>query len=126
MMEGPRNNGNIGVKSAGDFFMTDKIVVLSTCANEDEAAKIARSLVESRLAACVNVVPGVRSFYRWQGAVENAAEWLLVIKTSRELFDPLRATIEKLHSYEVPEAIAVSVVDGAPNYLGWMDGSLGS
>jgi periplasmic divalent cation tolerance protein len=106
--------------------MTDKIVVFSTAASAEEAEKIARSLVEARLAACVNVIREVRSFYRWQGKTEDAAEWLLVIKSSREHFDALRAAVEKLHSYDVPEVIALPVVDGARNYLNWMDGELGA
>ncbi len=106
--------------------MTDKIVVLSTASSVEEAAKIARRLVDERLAACVNVMPGVRSFYRWKGNIEDAAEWLLVIKSSRHRFDALRAELEKLHSYEVPEVIALPVVDGARNYLQWMDGELGA
>jgi periplasmic divalent cation tolerance protein len=105
--------------------MTDKIVVLSTVESAEDAEKIARHLVEDRLAACVSVVPGVRSFYRWEGKIENAAEWLLVIKSSRDHFEALRIALEKLHSYEVPEAIALSVVDGARNYLNWMEGELG-
>jgi periplasmic divalent cation tolerance protein len=104
--------------------MTDKIVVLSTCASEEEADRIARSLVEARVAACVNIVPGVRSVYRWQGAVESSGEWLLAIKSTRERFEALRVAIEKSHSYEVPEIVALPVVDGAPNYLNWIDGSL--
>ena len=106
--------------------MTDKIVVFSTAASAEEAEKIARSLVEERLAACVNVIPEIRSFYRWQGKTEDAAEWLLVIKSSRERFDALRAAVEKLHSYDVPELIALPVVEGARNYLNWMDGELGA
>ena len=104
--------------------MTDKIVVLSTASSVEEAEKIARGLVDSRLAACVNVVPGMRSFYRWKGSIENTGEWLLVIKSSRGRFDALRTALEKLHSYEVPEVIALSVIDGAQNYLNWMDGEL--
>lgn len=104
--------------------MTDKIVVLSTCADPEEAEKLARLLVERRLAACVNVVPGIRSYYRWKGAVETAGECLLVVKSSRDLFGPLTAAIEKAHSYEVPEALAVAVVDGAANYLSWLSGNL--
>jgi len=106
--------------------MTDKIVVFSTASSAEEAEKIARALVNERLAACVNVIPSVRSFYRWQGKIEDSAEFLLVIKSSRELFDQLRISLEKLHSYEVPEVIAVPVVDGARNYLNWMDGELGA
>ncbi len=106
--------------------MTDKIVVFSTAPSAEEAEKIARSLVDARLAACVNVVPGMRSFYRWKGSIEDAPEWLLVIKSSRGRFDALRTVLEKLHSYEVPEVIALSVIDGAQNYLNWMDGELGA
>jgi periplasmic divalent cation tolerance protein len=104
--------------------MTDKIVVFSTCATGEEAEKLARQLVEARLAACVTVLPGARSVYRWQGAVELAAEWLLVIKSSRPLFAELCATLEKMHSYDVPEVLAVPVLDGAANYLNWLEGEL--
>ena len=104
--------------------MTDKIVVFSTCATADEGRRIARNLVEARLAACVNVVPGMRSFYRWKGAIEEAEECLLVIKSSRSLFDRLRVALEKVHSYEVPEAVAVSIMAGAPNYLAWIEQSV--
>lgn len=104
--------------------MTEKIVVLSTCGSEEEAARIARRLVELRLAACVNLIPRVRSFYRWQGRIEDAAEWLLVIKTSRGLFEALRTVLEAAHSYELPEVLALAVVDGSPNYLAWLTGEL--
>ncbi len=104
--------------------MTDKIVVLSTCASEDEAQKLARLLVEQRLAACVNVVPGVRSYYRWKGAVESAEEWLLLMKSSRERMTDLLAALEKEHSYEVPEVLALPVVAGAANYLNWLQANL--
>lgn len=106
--------------------MTDKIVILSTCGSSDEAERLARKIVEQRLAACVNVVSPVRSFYRWKGAVEDASEWLLVIKTSRALFDRLRAQLELGHSYEVPEILALPVVEASANYLSWMDGELRS
>jgi len=104
--------------------MTDKIVILSTCASEEEAERIARLLVEARLAACVNVIPRVRSFYRWKGAVESGDEWLLVIKSSRDLFEPLRLHLQKEHSYEVPEAIALAIVDGSSTYMTWLDAGL--
>lgn len=104
--------------------MTDKIVVLCTCASEEEAEKLARALVEQRLAACVNVISGMKSFYRWQGTLESATEWLLVIKSSRGQFDELRVALENVHSYEVPEVIALPVVEGAPNYLHWLDENL--
>jgi periplasmic divalent cation tolerance protein len=106
--------------------MTDQIVVLSTCASEEEAERLARMLVDRRLAACVSVVPGVRSFYRWQGAVESSGEWLLLAKSSRGLFPAVSSALEQEHSYEVPEVLALPVVAGAANYLNWMMSSLGA
>jgi periplasmic divalent cation tolerance protein len=106
------------------FSMTDKIVVLSTCASEEEAEALARNVVEQRLAACVNVIPRIRSYYRWKGALESAEEWLLLIKSSRERFPQLMAALEKAHSYEVPEVLALQVVDGSANYLNWIEVSL--
>ena len=100
--------------------MTDKIVVLSTCANAADAERLARGLVAEQLAACVTVVPTVRSYYRWKGELETAEEFLLIIKTSRDLFDALTIELEKLHPYEVPEILALQVVAGAENYLNWM------
>jgi len=104
--------------------MTDKIVVLSTCGSEEEAGRLARLLVERRLAACASIVPRVRSIYRWNGAVESSEEWLLLIKSSRPLFGELRAAIEGAHSYQVPEVLALTVVDGAAPYLAWLDDNL--
>ena len=104
--------------------MTEKIVVLSTCATEEEAEKLARLLVEERLAACVNVAPRMRSYYRWKGKMEETDECLLIIKSSRGLFGALRAALERAHSYETPEALAIPVVDGAGPYLRWMDENL--
>jgi len=104
--------------------MTDKIVVLSACDSEEQARKLAQHLVEVRLAACVNIVPGARSIYRWKGQVEDAEEWLLVIKSRRDLFEPLRDALLKMHTYEVPEVIALPVVDGSEAYLAWLDREL--
>ncbi|MCL4402776.1 MAG: divalent-cation tolerance protein CutA [Acidobacteria bacterium] len=104
--------------------MTDKIVVLSTCGSTEEAEKIARELVENRLAACVNVISGVHSVYRWQGAVESATEALLLIKSSRDRFESLCGALQKMHSYQVPEVLALSVVEGSANYLNWLEGEL--
>jgi periplasmic divalent cation tolerance protein len=104
--------------------MTDKIVVLSACSTFEEAHSIARKLIDARLAGCVNVIPGVRSFYRWKGAVEQAEEHILVIKSSRPQFAALRIELEKAHSYEIPEVVALPVVEGAPNYLNWLDNEL--
>ena len=106
--------------------MTDKIVVFSACSTLDEARRIAKKLIEDHLAACVNVMPGVRSFYRWKGVVEEADECLLVIKSSRDVLDRLRLELEKAHTYEVPEVVAVPIVAGSPNYLNWLDNELKS
>ena len=95
-------------------------VVLVTTANDAEGAAIARSLVDERLAACVNVVPGVRSVYRWEGAVHEDAEALLVVKTRRALVDRVAARVKELHSYALPETIALSIVGGAEAYLAWV------
>jgi periplasmic divalent cation tolerance protein len=104
--------------------MTDKIVVLTTCETEAEAQRIAEALVNERLAACVNIVAGVRSVYRWKGEVEKAGEVLLLVKTSRELFRQVQATIERTHSYELPELVAVPIVDGSARYLDWLAAGL--
>jgi periplasmic divalent cation tolerance protein len=104
--------------------MTDKIVVLSTCENAEEAESIARRLLEERLAACVNIMPAGRSLYRWRGAIEQAAECLLIIKSRRSLLGRLNAAVERLHSYETPEILALSVVDGSPAYLSWLEQEL--
>lgn len=104
--------------------MTDKIVVFSTCGSEAEAERIASHLIERNLAACVNVIAPVRSFYRWKGEVEDATEWLLMIKSDRSLFDEVRAALESAHSYELPEVLALPVVAGSPNYLAWLDREL--
>ena len=106
--------------------MTDKIVVLVTCGSAKEARRIARSLVEQRLAACVNIleVP-VRSIYRWKNKVESAKESLLIIKSSRKRFAGLQGAIRKLHSYDVPEFIALPVTEGSTKYLSWLNESVG-
>jgi periplasmic divalent cation tolerance protein len=104
--------------------MTDKIVVLTTCASEQDAERLARALVGEQLAACVNVVPQIRSFYRWKGELETAGEFLLIIKTSRDLFDALKLELERLHPYEVPEVLALPIVAGGENYLNWLGQNL--
>lgn len=104
--------------------MTDKIIVYSTCCSLEEAQRIARQLVESRVAACVQITPGVKSFYRWQGKLEEDEEFRLTIKSRRDLFDSLCAELRKLHSYDVPQILAVPVVDGGASYLEWMEKEL--
>ncbi len=100
--------------------MTDKILVLSTAGTEAEAGTIARSLIERRLAACVNILPKIKSVYRWQEKIEESEEWLLVIKTTEKLFAEVQDTIKELHSYELPECISVKVDDGSVDYLKWV------
>ena len=101
--------------------MTDKFVVLVTCSTAAEAQRIARAVVSARLAACVNILPGaVQSVYRWKGKVESARERLLLIKTSRKRLAKLRAAVERLHSYDVPEFIAIPIAAGSPAYLAWI------
>ncbi|HUA82993.1 MAG TPA: divalent-cation tolerance protein CutA [Bryobacteraceae bacterium] len=104
--------------------MTDKIVVFTTCGSAEQAERIARHLVEKRLAACVNILPNARSIYRWKDAVEDTAEFLLLIKSRRDLFTALRAELATVHSYEVPEILALPVVDGSQEYLAWLDREL--
>jgi periplasmic divalent cation tolerance protein len=103
--------------------MTDKRIVLTTCGSQEEATKIAQHLVEQRLAACVNVIPEIKSVYRWQEKVESAQESLLVVKTTAEKFAQVRDAIRGLHSYELPECIAISIEDGSAEYLGWIKDS---
>jgi periplasmic divalent cation tolerance protein len=106
--------------------MTNSIVVLSTCASGEEAERLARQLLEVRLAACVNVITQIRSYYWWKGKVEESGEWMLVIKTSRDLFEQVRTVLESAHSYELPEVLALPVIAGSPNYLSWLEGQLQS
>lgn len=100
--------------------MTDKILVLTTAGSAEEARRIASALVERRLAACVNIVPQIESVYRWKDAVQQSAEWLLLIKTTGEAFARVRDAIKELHSYDLPECIAVAIDEGTPEYLRWI------
>jgi len=99
---------------------TEYITVFITAPNEEEASKISRTIVEERLAACVNIIRSVRSIYRWQGSVEDESEVLMVVKTKRTLFDRLQKRVKELHSYEVPEIIGLPVVEGSKDYLDWL------
>ena len=104
--------------------MTDKRLVLTTCGSLEEARRIASALVEGQLAACVNIVPQIESIYRWEGKVDTTNEWLLVMKTTSSAFDRLRKALVELHSYEVPECIAVDIADGSESYLNWIAASV--
>jgi len=105
--------------------MHDALVVLVTVPSPDEAAQIARTLVEERLAACGNVVPAIRSIYRWEGRLQDDAEALLVLKTSRGRFEALRDRVLALHPYDVPEVLALPVEAGNAAYLAWIAAETG-
>jgi periplasmic divalent cation tolerance protein len=104
--------------------MSEPLVVLMTAGSREEADKIANALVAEMLAACVNVLPGVTSVYRWEGAVQRDQEWLLVVKSTRQVLDDLVRRVQALHSYDLPEVIALPVVGGSEAYLRWVDGEV--
>jgi periplasmic divalent cation tolerance protein len=104
--------------------MTEALIVTTTCETPEQARAIARLLVEQHLAACVQILPGIHSVYRWQGAIEESPELLLLIKTSQTRWPLLEAAIRAAHPYEVPEIVAVPVAQGSASYLAWLDASL--
>lgn len=97
------------------------IFVYMTTADRAEAEKIGRVLVETRLAACVNMLPGMRSLYWWKGAVETGSETVLIAKTRRSLLDALTAKVRQLHSYKVPCVVALPIQGGNPDFLAWLE-----
>src|SRR5215813_141407 len=111
---------------SGDNRAMSAIIVLCTCPDEASAERVASALVEERLAACVNRIPGVASTYRWKGTVCRDSELLLVIKTARERFDAVRERIVALHPYELPEVIAVDIAAGHGPYLAWIEAETGN
>jgi periplasmic divalent cation tolerance protein len=104
----------------------NEILILSTTDNPALAKEIASALVDSHEAACVNIIPGIRSIYRWEGEVCDEGECLLLIKSSAEKFEAVRATIRRLHSYEIPEIIAVPITEGDSDFLAWLRSSISS
>ena len=106
--------------------MTDKIVVLITAGSVRECKKIARKLLDEKLIACANVIPVVQSLYAWKGKIADEKECVMILKSTRELFPALQSEIEKLHSYSVPEIIALPIIDGSQNYLEWLGESVSS
>jgi len=104
--------------------MSQACIVLTTAGSQEEARKIAHSLVEKQFAACVNIIPQIESVYRWQGKVESANEWLLVIKTVATNFSQVCGEIKRLHSYELPECIKLEVNGGSQEYLQWIEKNL--
>jgi len=105
--------------------MTNKKLVLTTAGSSEEARKLARTLLERKLVACVNILPQVQSIYRWQDAIEESEEWLLLIKTTEQAVERVRQTICELHSYELPECISIAIEAGSPDYLDWIEAAVG-
>jgi periplasmic divalent cation tolerance protein len=115
-----------GARAEGEAMTPEEaVVVLVTAGDADEAARLGRALVEERLAACVNVVGPIRSIYRWQGAVEEASEHLLIVKARAADVAALEARVRALHSYEVPEVLALPVRAGSAAYLAWLADATG-
>src|SRR5271169_3504301 len=104
--------------------MTDKILVLTTAGSTEEARRLADALVDRQLAACVSIVKGIESIYRWKGKTEESEEWMLIIKTTAAAFERVRDTIKELHSYELPECIRIPIEDGSAEYLKWIQESV--
>ena len=104
--------------------VTDKVLILVTTSTRRESRKIARHLVESRLAACVNITQAIQSIYHWEGKLADEREYLLLIKSTRDLFPEVRKTILKIHSYTTPEIICLPIVDGSQAYLRWVGESV--
>ena len=104
--------------------MFEYIQVVTTTEHREDAERIARALVEDRLAACVQIVGPIGSTYRWRGAIETAQEWQCWAKTRRDLYDEIEVTIRHLHPYEVPEILALPVVAGYADYLAWLNGEV--
>ncbi len=100
--------------------MAGEIIVLITASSNDEAAKVGTSLVEEHLAACVNIVPGIRSIFFWEGKIQNEQEILLLCKSRQQLLDKLISRVKELHSYTIPEILALSVIGGSSDYLSWL------
>ena len=102
--------------------MSHYIVIFITTSSLDEAKKLGRTLVEEKLVACSNIIPSVHSIYRWQGELCDGEEALMVLKTKKELFSQIEARVKELHSYLVPEIIAMPIIEGSENYLSWVKG----
>ena len=105
--------------------MTDNVLVLTTAGSEAEARNIANQLVERRVVACVNMIPRIQSVYRWEGKVETAEEFLLIIKTTKARSLDVQALIRELHSYDLPECVVISMTGGSAEYLKWIEESVG-
>lgn len=98
----------------------EEIVVFITASDEEEASKISKALVEAKLAGCINIIKDIRSIYSWQGKIEDEKEVLMIAKTRKPLFDSLMKKVKELHSYTVPEIIALPIIQGSEDYLKWL------
>jgi len=104
--------------------MTEMLIVFTTFASEDAAARVVRTLVEERLAACGNLLPGARSIYRWEGRMADEREVVVLLKTRKQDWAALQSRLHELHPYETPECLAVRVAAGAPKYMAWLEQAL--
>ena len=104
--------------------MTEMLLVFTTFEREEDAARVVRTLIEERLIACGNLLPGSRSLYRWKGAIEDAREIVVLMKTRKQDWSTLLSRLHELHPYETPECIAVRVAAGAPKYMAWLEAAL--
>jgi periplasmic divalent cation tolerance protein len=105
--------------------MNEISIVLVTAGSAEEAAMIGRTLIEERLGACANIVPHIRSIYRWRGKIYDEQEFLIIIKTRTSLFEAVQKRVKELHSYEVPEIISLPIALGLPQYLEWVEEETG-
>ena len=105
--------------------MSEALVILCTCPDEETASRLATGLVEAQLAACVNILPGIRSIYRWQGTLSDDSEVLMVIKSLASRFEEVEAWLLEHHPYDVPEVLALPVERGSTDYLAWIEASVG-
>ena len=104
--------------------MTEALIVFTTFANEEDAARVARALLEERLIACANLLPGARSLYRWKGALQDEREVVALMKTRKQDWAAVMSRLHELHPYETPECVAVRIAAGAPRYMAWLEESL--
>src|SRR6516225_8027685 len=104
--------------------MTEMLIVFTTFANQDDAARVTRVLIEERLIACANLLPGARSLYRWQGKIEDQPEVVALMKTRKQDWTALLSRLHELHPYDTPECVAVRIAAGAPKYMAWLDAAL--
>jgi periplasmic divalent cation tolerance protein len=104
--------------------VTELLLVFSTFATEEDAARVVRALLDERLIACGNLLPGARSLYRWQGEMADEREVVVILKTRKQDWPALLSRLHELHPFEIPECVAVRIAAGAPKYLAWLEGAL--